>query len=92
MPFESVGAFAAGVAVGWAGRSVAGSTREALVRIIVAGHKLRADIHRALGERAEWIEDLMAEGRLRYENNQPPPVYDEEEPPRMRTDGAERAA
>lgn len=92
MPFESLGAFAAGVAVGWAGRSVAGSTREALVRVIVTGHKLRSDLRRALGERAEWIEDLMAEGRLRYESAEPPPTYDEEEPPRMRTDGTGRAA
>jgi hypothetical protein len=92
MPLDNLGAFAAGVAVGWAGRSVSGSTREAVVRVIVAAHKLRADMRRALGERAEWIEDLIAEGRLRYEAAEPPPTYDEDEPPRMRVDGAERAA
>src|SRR5262249_16504462 len=80
MPLQSWGALAAGVAFGWAGRSVSGSTREALIRAIVAAHKLRADMRRALGERAEWIEDLIAEGRLRYESEEPPPAYDEEEP------------
>jgi hypothetical protein len=64
----------AGVAVGWAGRSVAGSTREVLVRAVVLGHEVRNDLRRAVVERWEWIEDLMAEGRIRYEEsvNGPP--------------------
>jgi hypothetical protein len=57
----------AGVAVGWAGRSVAGSTREGLVRLIVLGHEVRHDLRRTAVERWEWIEDLMAEGRIRYD-------------------------
>jgi hypothetical protein len=76
MPLPDLGAFLTGVAVGWAGRSVAGSTREALVRAIVAGHEARADLRRAVAERVEWIEDLMAEGRIRYEESlhDAPPV------------------
>jgi hypothetical protein len=69
MALEGLGAFAAGVAVGWAGRSMAGSTREALVRIVVAGHLVKNDLRRAIAERVEWIEDLMAEGRIRYEES-----------------------
>jgi hypothetical protein len=92
MALENLGSFAAGVAVGWAGRSLSGSTREALIRAIVSAHKLRADLRRALGERAEWIEDLIAEGRMRYDAAEPAHTYDEEEPPRMKTEGAERAA
>jgi hypothetical protein len=55
--------------VGWAGRSVAGSTREMLVRAVVLGHEVRNDLRRAVVERWEWIEDLMAEGRIRYEES-----------------------
>jgi len=69
MALEGLGAFAAGVAVGWAGRSLAGSTREALVRAIVAGHQVKNDLRRAVAERVEWIEDLVAEGRIRYEES-----------------------
>jgi hypothetical protein len=69
MALNGLGAFAAGVVVGWAGRSLAGSTREALVRIVVAGHMVKNDFHRAVVERVEWIEDLMAEGRIRYEES-----------------------
>ena len=92
MPLGELSAFTAGVAVGWAGRSLSGSTREALVRVIVTGHKLRDELRRALGERAEWIEDLIAEGRGRYEAAEPPPTYDEHERPRMKPDRAGRAA
>ncbi len=67
MPILGVRAFMAGVAVGWAGRSVAGSTREGLVRLVVLGHEVRHDLRRAAVERWEWIEDLMAEGRIRYD-------------------------
>jgi hypothetical protein len=69
MPLLGLRAFVAGVAVGWAGRSVAGSTREALVRVVVLGHEVRRDLRRAVVERWEWIEDLMAEGRIRYEES-----------------------
>jgi hypothetical protein len=48
---------------------MAGSTREALVRIVVAGHLVKNDLRRAIAERLEWIEDLMAEGRIRYEES-----------------------
>jgi hypothetical protein len=69
MPLVGLRAFVAGVAVGWAGRAVAGSTRETLVRLVVAGHAARTDLQRAVAERWEWIEDLMAEGRIRYEES-----------------------
>src|SRR5262245_61866567 len=69
MPLLGLRAFMAGVAVGWAGRAVAGSTRETLVRAVVAGYRARDDLRRAAVERWEWIEDLMAEGRIRYEES-----------------------
>ncbi len=70
MPLLGLRTFAAGVAVGWVARSAAGSTREGLVRLIVEGHRLSRDLRQVLGEQAEWIEDLMAEGRIRYEETE----------------------
>jgi len=80
MPLLGVRAFAAGVAVGWIGRSAAGSTREALVKVIVEGHRAAHDLRRTVGEHAEWIEDLMAEGRIRYQESEQSAPADDEAP------------
>ena len=79
-------AFAAGVVVGWTGRAALGSTREALVHSIVLGHRAREVARRLVAEQVEWVEDMFAEGRARYEAQRdevalddyvpPPPVVD----------------
>jgi hypothetical protein len=67
MAARTTAAFLAGVAVGWVGRSLLGSTREAMVKGLVVTHEIRERLHRAVAERAEWLEDMFAEGRARYE-------------------------
>ena len=66
MPLVSVGAFLAGVATGWTGRSLMDPTREGLVRVIITGFRLRDEVRRATAQYAEFMEDLVAEGRSRY--------------------------
>jgi hypothetical protein len=67
MALKAFGAFAAGVVVGWTGRSVFGSTRELMVQALVAAHQLQVQAKRLIAERFEWAEDMFAEGRARYE-------------------------
>jgi hypothetical protein len=86
MPLATVSAFVAGFATGWASRSLVGSTREALVQTIVVAHKARENVKRVVAEQVEWVEDMFAEGRARYEAQRdevalddyvpPPPVVD----------------
>jgi hypothetical protein len=83
MALTSLGAFAAGFAAGWIGRSVVGSTREALVQAIVTVHKVRDGVKRVLAEQVEWAEDLVAEGRARYEELHAGPPLDDELPPQV---------
>jgi hypothetical protein len=64
---KTFGAFAAGVVVGWTGRSVFGSTRELMVQALVTAHQLHGQAKRLMAERFEWAEDMFAEGRARYE-------------------------
>lgn len=76
MALKAFGAFAAGIVVGWTGRSVFGSTRELMVQSLVAAHELQGKAKRLIAERFEWAEDMFAEGRARYEVevNQEPPL------------------
>ena len=67
MPVGTIGAFVAGVATGWVGRSMAGSTREALVETLVLAHRSRENLKRVVAEQVEWVEDMFAEGRARFE-------------------------
>jgi len=67
MEAKTWGAFAAGVAVGWAGRSVLGSGRELVVRGVVVAHQVRERMTRVAAEQVEWVEDMFAEGRARYD-------------------------
>jgi hypothetical protein len=67
MAAKTWGAFAAGVVVGWVGRSVLGSTRELVVRAVVLSHGVRERIRRVVAEQIEWVEDTFAEGRARHE-------------------------
>ncbi|HEY8090043.1 MAG TPA: hypothetical protein VIF09_19410 [Polyangiaceae bacterium] len=76
-------AFAAGFASGWVGRSVAGSTREAMVQALVVAHKVRNGVRRIVAEQVEWAEDLLAEGRARYEQLSEVSPIDVEVPPQV---------
>jgi hypothetical protein len=93
MALGTIAAFAAGFATGWLGRSVTGSTREALVQALVVAHKARDGVRRIVAEQVEWAEDLLAEGRARYEQlNQPAPIDDEIPPQVLEMKKRERAA
>jgi hypothetical protein len=70
MPVGETIAFAAGVVAGWTGRAALGSSREALVKALVAGHGVREQVKRLVAEQSEWIEDMFAEGRARYDEQQ----------------------
>ncbi|HEY1695291.1 MAG TPA: hypothetical protein VGG39_24150 [Polyangiaceae bacterium] len=83
MALSTIVAFGAGFATGWVGRSVAGSTREALVQALVAAHKVRNGVRRIVAEQVEWAEDLLAEGRARYEQLQQLGPIDAEAPPQV---------
>ena len=76
-------AFAAGVVVGWTGRAALGSTREALVHSIVLGHRAREVARRLVAEQVEWVEDMFAEGRARYESAREVVPVEHDEPPRV---------
>jgi hypothetical protein len=85
-------AFGAGVATGWVARSVLGSSREVFVRAVVAAHRGRERLRRTVAERVEWLDDLFAEGRARYEaTSETVPVADEE-PPHVSVPANEHAA
>lgn len=67
MALRTLSAFVAGMGVGWVARSTVGSSREAMVRALVVGHKLREGARRLVAEQVEWAEDMFAEGKARYE-------------------------
>jgi hypothetical protein len=83
MALSTMAAFVAGFATGWVGRSVAGSTREALVHSLVAAHKVRDGARRIIAEQVEWAEDLLAEGRARYDQLSPAAPMDDDVPPQV---------
>jgi hypothetical protein len=83
MALSQVAAFVAGFATGWVGRSVTGSSREALVQTLVAAHKLRNGARRIVAEQVEWAEDLLAEGRARYDLLREGAPIDDEVPPQV---------
>jgi hypothetical protein len=83
MALRTLGAFVAGVGVGWVARSTVGSTREALVQAIVAAHRLREGARRLVAEHVEWAEDMFAEGRARYEMLRDHVPMDDEVPPQV---------
>lgn len=92
MAFKTTSAFVAGVATGWALRSVMGSSREAIVRVVVVAHRGRDRVKRVVAENAEWLDDLLAEGRARYDAARVEAPLDDEAPPRVAPEAAERAA
>jgi hypothetical protein len=93
MALSTVAAFAAGFATGWVGRSVAGSTREAIVQTLVVAHRARDGMRRIVAEQVEWAEDLLAEGRARYDQlSQAAPIDDDVPPQVLELKKRERAA
>jgi hypothetical protein len=67
MALKEYGVFTAGMVTGWMARSVFGGTRELVVQAIVLGHDVRDRAKQAVTERYESAEDMIAEGRARYE-------------------------
>ena len=65
--FRTMGAFSAGVVVGWVGRGVIGSERELLVRTLGLAQLVKARVSRIAAEQVEWWEDLVAEARTRID-------------------------
>ena len=65
--FRTIGAFSAGVVVGWVGRGVLGSERELLIRTIGLAQAIKHRVTRVAAEQVEWWEDLVAEARARLD-------------------------
>jgi hypothetical protein len=59
-------AYVAGVATGWAARSMFGSTREAAVSAVKLALDLRARARRLAAQQAEFFEDVLAEAQARH--------------------------
>ena len=89
MALRTTGAFAAGIAVGWIGRSMVGSTREAIVSTLVLVHRIRDRVRRTVAEQGEFLEDMFAEGRARYDTLTEEPPLDDDAPPNV-IDAAKR--
>ena len=64
---RTLGAFSAGVVVGWVGRGVLGSERELLVRTVALTQVLRGHLTRLAAEQVEWWQDVVAEAKARIE-------------------------
>jgi len=92
MALRTWGAFTAGLAVGWAGRSALGSGKELVIRGVVAMHELRELFARVGAEQVEWVEDMFAEGRARYESQRSAAAVDEDAPARVVSPEHSRAA
>ena len=57
-----------GFALGWAVRAVVDSGREALVSLTAAAHGMAEAARRHAGFEREYFEDLLAEGKARWES------------------------
>ena len=60
-------AYLAGVATGWAMRSAFGSLRGLTVSAVQAGYEVAERTRRFVAVEKEFVEDLMAEAKARYE-------------------------
>jgi hypothetical protein len=76
-------AFLSGVVVGWGARAALGSTREAVVQSLVLAHTARDKVKRLVAEQAEFIEDMLAEGRARFEAQRDAAQIEHDVPPRV---------
>jgi hypothetical protein len=91
MALKTTAAFIAGLSAGWVLRSGLGSSREVMVRGIVAAHGARDVIRRVTAERVEWLSDLFAEGRARYDAQAQPAPVDTDEAPHVSVAGPRAA-
>ena len=66
---KSIGIFIAGVAAGWVLRSSFGSFRGIAVSTIASSHEIAERMRRFVAEEREFFEDLLAEGRARYQES-----------------------
>ena len=64
-------AYLAGVATGWAMRSAFGSLRGLTVSAVQAGFEMADRTRRFVAVEREFVEDLVAEARARYEASKP---------------------
>lgn len=64
-------AYLAGVATGWAMRSAFGSLRGLTVSAVQAGFEMVDRTRRFVAVEREFVEDLVAEARARYEAAKP---------------------
>ena len=83
-----VGAFAAGIALGWLVRSTVRTSGDGLVSLIVATDHLRGDLRRFFAEQRERIEDAFAEGRAECESVRPEVLVDDDTAPVIKTQAA----
>ncbi|MGH7282114.1 MAG: hypothetical protein ACRELY_11360 [Polyangiaceae bacterium] len=67
MALRGAGYFLAGFASGWVVRSTVDSSRDVPVRILSAAFSLTDRVRRMVAMERERLEDLVAEGRARYE-------------------------
>ena len=59
--------FVAGVATGWLLRSGVGSLRGLAVQVVAGGLSVAEGGRRLVAQEREYFEDLVAEGRARFE-------------------------
>jgi hypothetical protein len=81
--FRTIGAFSAGVAVGWVARGVIGSERELMVRTIALAAAAKDGVTRLAAEQVEWWQDLVAEARSRLALKQEAASPDENVPAKV---------
>lgn len=67
MAMMTLGAFVGGFAAGWVARGLREAPRSELVRGVANGFHVSDAVRRWVSERAEWVEDLVAEGQAHYE-------------------------
>jgi hypothetical protein len=67
MAMVTLGAFVSGFAVGWVARGLSDAPRGEMVRNVAKGFHVSDAVRRWVSERAEWVEDLVAEGQAHYE-------------------------
>ena len=74
--------YLAGVATGWALRSAVGSARGLIVSAVSIGLDAADRAKRVLAQEREFLEDLVAEGRARFEAARAATVPTPHDPPR----------
>lgn len=74
--------YLAGVATGWALRSAVGSARGLIVSAVAIGLDAAERAKRVFAQEREFLEDLVAEGRARFETTRAANAPAPHEPPR----------